>query len=62
MFINTSNRLTNFYPSNKPTIDTLLLIVQLIGYTIQGLRTRFLTIEESKGSEAFAQHRICLRQ
>jgi hypothetical protein len=34
MFINTSNRLTNFYTSNKLTIDTLLLIVQLVAMAI----------------------------
>jgi hypothetical protein len=34
MFINTSNRLTKFYTSNKHTINTLLLILQLIAMAI----------------------------
>ncbi len=34
MFINTSNRLTRFYTTNKTAIDTLLQIVQLIAMAI----------------------------
>jgi hypothetical protein len=43
MFINTSNRLTKFYTSNKPTIDTLVLILQLIAMAISfAMRTAAL--------------------
>jgi hypothetical protein len=34
MFINTSSRLTKFYTAHKTTIDTLILIAQLICYAI----------------------------
>jgi Rho termination factor, N-terminal domain len=34
MFINTSNRFTGFYNSHKTTIDTLLLLVQLVAMAI----------------------------
>jgi Rho termination factor, N-terminal domain len=34
MFINTSNRLIKFYTSNKNSIDTLLLLVQILAIAI----------------------------
>ncbi len=34
MFINTSNRFTRFYTTNKTAIDTLLLLLQLIAMAI----------------------------